>query len=170
MTTIQTQATEALRFFETKKRPTGESFWTMTSLRPEWIADMAFAAHEHFLPDDFKYQFIIQALDALSECEDPDDVALEPDIYNSELTRWLGSNLQRPGYCDQAQDDGLIGETTDMFQRIAIGQYCEMQEVLAVVLSHLSDRVDQLLDLEWEDGITAEDIEATNQSLSPGKV
>jgi hypothetical protein len=45
------------------------------------------------LPDDWRYQFIEEALDAISE--DGEDAQLEPAIYTHELTGWLHSRADR---------------------------------------------------------------------------
>jgi hypothetical protein len=141
-TTIQNKAEEALKLFTRKTRDNGEKFWSTETERPEWLHDLIFAAHADMLPDDFKYDFIVQSLAALSDGDDPDEITLEPSDYYSELTAWLGSNSERPGYCDEAD----MPEDADMYSRIAEGQRIELREVFSVVLAHLSDEVDRCLD------------------------
>lgn len=51
------------------------------------------------------------------------------DIYTSELVAWLGSHAARPGYCDQAVEEGLVEGETDIVKRIMAGQYLERMEV-----------------------------------------
>lgn len=47
------------------------------------------------MPDDWRYQFIVDSLDALSEESDPDDIQPGGDIYTHDLTGWIHSRVDR---------------------------------------------------------------------------
>jgi hypothetical protein len=102
------------------------------------------------LPDDWRYDFVREALGAIEDASDFDDIEVEADIYNSELTDWLGSHGHRPGYCDEAVEEGLVSEDASMIDRIQMGQYMEKREVLAAVLLHLREEAEEQVEAEEE--------------------
>lgn len=152
-TTIQTLASEVSALFRTDKRNDGSEFITYDGELSDWITAMIRAAHDDMAPDDHKYAFVVEALDAIAEADDVDEVSLEADIYTHGLLRWLASNLHRPGYCDQAMED-MGNEFKDTVSLISLGQWAEKNEVLSIVRSALRDR---LASMEDED--TADDVE-----------
>jgi hypothetical protein len=156
ITSIQTLAAEVSAMFRTETRTDGSTFITYDDV-PQWVNDMAHAAHNDMAPDDWKFAFIVEALDALAENEDADEVRLEADIYTHELLKWLSSNLQRPGYCDEAMQE-FGGEFTDTVALISLGQYHEKNEVLGIVRSALEAQIEATDDDEAEDEIEEGDI------------
>src|SRR5690606_29296090 len=70
--TIQELAREAFEYFVLKERTDGEAFWTVKDNSPPWVRDMCFKAHDNgeVLPDDWRYRFIVESLETLSECDD----------------------------------------------------------------------------------------------------
>ena len=95
-------------------------------------------------PDDWKYQFVLEAVVALSEADDPDDIQLEADVYNSELLQWLASHLERAGYVDEAvQEYGIGTKDFDLMSCIGLGQLREKEEVLSIVRSYLERKADE---------------------------
>ena len=151
---------ELARWYEsrltTDKRANGETFYKFKDeckAHEEQCRALALAAHDdgRMLPDDHRYAFIAEALSALSETDDPDDINLEPEIYTSELTGWLHSRNDRTCYCDDAVSEGLISADADMDQRLAIGQYMEKREVLGQVRAHLESELEGMDDEESEE-------------------
>ena len=152
--TVQTLAEEAGRWFETFKRDaSGDAeFWRTKDGHPAWVKDMCMDAHESgsMLPDDWRYEFIYGALNALDSNDDPDDITLDSDPYTFDLLRWLASDLSRTSYCDAAIDDGLWESTTrggdngGTIRLIAIGQIMEKEEVLRAVRAFLESRAEEL--------------------------
>lgn len=113
-----------------------------------WVREMVEAAHDdcRILPDDFRYQFIVESLDAIMDCENEDDAeqsATEPDIYTHDLNRWLCESYDGHGYCDEAVTEGMVPETAPMFERLAAGQYLERREVFGAVLGYLQQRAEE---------------------------
>jgi hypothetical protein len=144
-TTLQTLAREMSLAFETASRPgSGEEFRKLIDTAPEWMTTVCRLAHEdgRLLPDDWRYAFIEQAVDALVEHEDTDDALgrLEPDIYTSDLTAWLHSLNSRVYFLDEAL--AVYGSFRDGFQLLAAAQMIEKEEVFQQVVSALQDHLD----------------------------
>lgn len=100
------------------------------------------------LPDDWRYEFIVDALDAIADHEDEDEArdSIEADIYTAELTGWLHSRVDRYEYCDNAAQE--FGASDTLLGSLQLGQLMEKHEVFDSVLSSLRD---QLETLETED-------------------
>lgn len=141
--TLQTIANEARSHFYQIKR--GEqSIWTRKDDAPQWVQDMVFAAHEagDMWPDDWRYAFIVESLDALADHDDADSArdSIEADIYTSDLTSWLNSRADRTSYVDDAReefgesDNGIVG-------MLQMGQLAERWEVFDSIVSFLADRL-----------------------------
>ncbi len=140
---IDELAAYARKFFEQRTRPDGARFWTMKNRRPTWVKDMVFEAHADMTPDDYKYAYVLETLDALEEERNPEEPELEPDIYTHDLNRWFASNLERAGYVDEAvgdfghSDQGITGD-------IGFGQLREKEEVWGVVVQELRNRLEAI--------------------------
>jgi hypothetical protein len=129
------------------RRESGEEYHAFRDNLPraeeETCRALALAAHGDgdMLPNDWRYAFISEALNALAECSDPDDLYLEADIYASALTDWLGSHSSRPGYCDEAAEEYGGDLDRDLVGRIQLGQVQEKTEVLSLVRAHLESEL-----------------------------
>lgn len=150
MTTVETVTYETLaEMFETCKRDKDEYFVCLKDDAPEWAQDFVREAHgTDFFPDDYRYQWISEALEVLGDSENGlDDLAHEfadaVDVYTSDLLLWLSSNLRRTMYCDEAQEEGLIPEDADITKRIMVGQYLERQEVFWSVVRAAKNYLDE---------------------------
>lgn len=136
----------AAPLFVQDERPNGDKFIRTADDAPEWVHDLAMDAHGDMLPDDWRYRLISDALDVLAgmdETASEDDIfdrgrEWEPSVYNATLLEWLGSNLWRIGYVDDAveelghSDRGIMGD-------IAVGQYEEFQETFQSVCAFLDE-------------------------------
>ena len=102
--TVQQLAKVARCAFSFEKREDGSEYWTHDGRNaPEWIAVLTTEAHGTMLPDDSRYAFVVEALDALEEADDPDDArdGYECEPYFSRLVEWLRSYAgHRLSYCD----------------------------------------------------------------------
>ena len=149
--TVSELAGEAGGYFETAKRLNGDDFTRTKDGTPEWVKELVYKAHGDLLPDDWRYACVAAALEHLSdEDADPDDGRHEfadayVDVYTSALTAWLGSNVYRPGYCDEAAKE-LGSSDSDTLKRIQLGQYAEAEEVYGLVLEALEERAGELED------------------------
>ena len=114
---------------------TNREFYVLDDTVPPALEDLVRASHGEFFPDDFRYEVIYSALLAFAECrleDDLEEVRVEVDVYNHDLIRWLGSNLKRIAYCDEAQAEfGL--EMADVMTLITYGQQREKDEVVDLV-------------------------------------
>ncbi|HBF13408.1 MAG TPA: hypothetical protein DDW49_08515 [Deltaproteobacteria bacterium] len=132
---IASKADQFSQYFKTIVREGNKhEVYVLKDNAPDELVDLIHKAHGDFMPDDFRYETILDALYAFAGCDnaDIDDVRLEADIYTHDLLQWLGSNLNRVGYCDQAQDEfGL--EKADVLTLITYGQQMEKDEIVSLV-------------------------------------
>lgn len=146
MSTIQQRAEKMRAAFTTKTvKRNGEdresTIWTLKDEhRGQAAQDLAREAHGGMLPDDWKYSYIVDALDALSEHDDPEEARDSMreggiDVYNSELVRWVGSSLTRAGYVDEFREN--VSSDCDFFTSLQGGQQQEREEVFGLVLAFL---------------------------------
>jgi hypothetical protein len=146
-TTLHTLAKQMSLAFEGGTRAsTGETFRTLKDDAPEWMTVVCRKAHDdaRLLPDDWRYAFIEEAVDALSEHEDAYDArgSLEPDIYTGNLTAWLHSLNSRVYYLDEALAE--YGTFRDGFQLLGAAQMLEKEEVFGQVVAALEDHLDEM--------------------------
>lgn len=138
--TIESLAADFARRFEGAVRSDGTKYRRVKDdEKSEELTDLIHAAHGDMLPDDWKYQFIEEALDAIAE--DGEDADMEPSTYYGALGAWLGSHAERFGYCDEARQE-WGGDFRDTAHLLALGMYAEQREVLASVLASLEALVE----------------------------
>jgi hypothetical protein len=137
--TIQEKAAEISKMFVEKTRDDGSKFWS-TDSEDEAIRDMCHDAHGEMLPNDWKYRFIVDALDLIAEADDVDDVTIEPDVYTADLTAWLASHNGRIEYLTRAIEEY---EPKDGFTALSIAQSIEREEVFYDVLSSIRAMVEE---------------------------
>ena len=128
----------------------------VTDSPPEWMRDLCWAAHQDgsdggMMPDDWRYEFIGDALNHIEEHgdeQDADDLrdsyrewCDEAYPYTNQRTAWLASHGQRGGYADEAV--GEWGGEYDTTTRIALGMQMEALEVFESVLRSLGELTDE---------------------------
>lgn len=138
--TIQDIAREARSYYILDTRNNGFKFWAAPDC-PKWIHDMNMHAHEEMMPDDYRYEFIVDALEALMEFADEDypEEYLREEYRDHALIEWLGSHAARPGYVDESGTE--IGYS-DIMASILAGYHREQIEVLDLVRGYLEDMID----------------------------
>jgi len=140
---IRILAGEALCYFEYRKRHNGTEYWAVEEGAPEWVHKLAFVAHNEgkILPEDFRYLFIVEALEALVENPEEPEILWEPDVYTSKLLKWLEAYTSyRMGLVDEAVSElGWNG----LFEALQAGQLKEKQEVLALVQAFLEKKIEE---------------------------
>jgi len=138
---IQELAREARSWFGYRKRHDGTGYWAVQEDAPKWVKRLVWAAHAkgEILPEDFRHRFIVEALEALAE--DPEEPNLEPDIYISELLKWLEAHPSyRIGIVNEAVSQfGWSG----LFEALQAGQLREKEEVLALVRAFLERKIEE---------------------------
>ncbi len=135
--------------FERRRRDNGDVYYCLGDGSPEWMIDVVMACHDsgETLPDDWRYKMTFEVASALGD-RDPDDWYDDcceicdslVDIYNHDRLQWLASNLHRPGYCDLACEDGLVGPDSDIMTRIGAGQYREYEEICMTLIREIERR------------------------------
>jgi hypothetical protein len=150
--TLSDLATEAKKHYRTSNpREEREGILVHTDDAPEWVTEMTQDAHVGLgfdntpaLPDDLRFEYVVEALDAIADHEDEDEArdSLEADVYTHDLLKWVSSHLGRKSYCDMAGEEGLLSESADMDARLSLGQVLEKQEVFDRVLECLRERLD----------------------------
>jgi len=150
---IQELAAHARTFFEQKTFPATEGrperrIWIMKDRHPIWVKDMVYKAHEDIAADDYKYAYVVDTLDALDEGQDPEEgkYELEADVYNWDLIQWLGSNLERIGFVDEAVKELGHSSNLGIMGDLMVGQVQEKSQVWASVVESLQERLDEIED------------------------
>ena len=106
---------------------------------PDWFTDLCHAAHGGMMPDDWKYEFIQDALGAIEDGADEDRLDLDGLYpYTADRLDWLASHLDRPGYCDEAAADAG-GPPAEILAMVAWGMDRELREVFDLVRSRLEE-------------------------------
>lgn len=146
---LEKLAERAKDFFEVKTRGEGreaESFYKLADRHPTWVYDMVYAVHDkgEWFPDDIKYDYIVAALDLIEDGVDPDEPQIEPDVYNSDLIKWLASNGTRTTYVDEAVSDFGWSDNQGIIGALANGQQREREEVFHRVHEALKERLREI--------------------------
>jgi hypothetical protein len=154
--TLATLAAEALAYFKRGDRETeGIGKILVTDNPPDWVRDMCMEAHEHgaecgpMMPNDWRYEFIGEALDIIEAKPNDDDDLHErfDEAFNTSYcesykrTAWLASSGYRPGYVDEAQAE--MGGGGDMMTAIWYGMRAEASEVFHSIADSLRQRAEE---------------------------
>ena len=112
---------------------------------PAWVVELCRTAHGELFPDDWRYEFIQDALNWLEEDgNDPDDYTADLDSlypYTADRLKWLGTGY-RMGYCDDALAE--MGKPDSMNSLIAWGMAAELEEVFHLVRAALESRLEEI--------------------------
>jgi hypothetical protein len=133
---VQELAREASTYL---RRDTARDILLPADDAPAWFTDLCHAAHGSMMPDDWRYEFIQDALAAIEDGADEDQLdldALYP--YTADRLDWLASHLDRPGYCDEAADD-VGGPPGDILALVAWGMDRELREVFDLVRTRIEE-------------------------------
>src|SRR5262245_45755099 len=137
---IRRLASEANHYL---KRDTARDILLPTDGAPEWFTDLCHHAHGDRMPDDWRYEFIQDALNALEDGADEDGIDLDGLYpYTADRLDWLASHLDRPGYCDEAAAD-MGGPPGEILAFVAWGMDRELREVFGLVRSRLEETAEE---------------------------
>lgn len=140
---IRILAGEALAYFKHRKRHDGSGYWTLEEGTPEWVIKLVFEAHDEgrILPDDFRYLFIVEALETIVEDPEASDIMWEPDVYTSQLLSWLEA---APSYRMNLIDEEVsrVG-WSGLFNALQAGQRREKEKVLGLVRRFLEKKIEE---------------------------
>jgi hypothetical protein len=149
-TQIKNIANKILPYFITVERNSG-LIVILKNGTPEYIKDLVLKAHGDpesgifFLQDDWRYEFVHDALRAIVDTDDLEDAfeSITPNVYTAELTAWLNSNIQRIYYLNDAiQEMVEIGAKYDGFTLLARAQRIERVEVFNLIVDELLELID----------------------------
>lgn len=159
MKTIQQLAQEYLEHFKTSEGEGGFSTYTWDDQAPEELKDLVREAHGDMLPEDYRFNYIVESLEKIAE--DYDEESIEADIYDSDLSGWFASHSHRIGYCDQFVEDFGLPEAKNfkIINIVAGGQYMEKTEVYRSVLNSLEKIIEEMDDELDEEDLDDEDTE-----------
>ena len=132
-------AKEALEWFTTDTRDNGEEFVKTKEGRPDWLENLIFTAHGDMMPDDYRYKFILDALEIIANSDQEAELdypEIEADIYTRDLTAWLHSRNDRICYLTEALEEY---EIKDGFWALQEAQLREREEVYFSVLNSLRE-------------------------------
>jgi hypothetical protein len=138
-TSIESLVAEMIDQLEQRKRNNGTGFWCLKDDAPDWMRDVVHAGHGDYLPNDYSYEYVVNALTTLHD-GDMEGESLEPDCYLSDLTSWLASHNDRYTFCDAAVEDGMGFEGTVTL--LSWGQLYERRQVFQAVKEALEARLD----------------------------
>lgn len=145
--TLSQLATQTLKHYEHQIRDTKKGFWSTKDNAPSWISDMNHKAHGDTLPNDYVYEFIVDALHLISQCETEEQMQdrineIEADVYNGQLLAWVSDNLTFAEYVNEAvKEFGIYNKDFDLYTVLAYGQKAHREEVAYSVLSSLKEQL-----------------------------
>jgi len=134
--TIQELAEKYADMFITAKRDNGETYLSLNE-ENEDLTQLIRDAHGDMMPDDYKYEYIHNSLEAIAECELHDnihEISMESDCYNSDLLKWLSSSLSRADYIDEVVNN--FGYES-FYNTLMLAQQREREDVLRSVIESL---------------------------------
>ena len=126
-------------------RSDGSEFWRFTDEARQSVDDLAtFVSelHDEELPNDWRYETIVDICEAIAEYDadtEWSDAAHEiadslVSVFTFQLTEWIADYGSRLSYCDQVLEDGLISADASMYDRLIVGQYeCIKQMVNSIM-------------------------------------
>jgi len=129
--------------FEEKHREDGSSFWACVDQVGDDLRDFIRDLHDDELPNNWRYQTIVQILDAIVERSSYSDewgnaageIADQlTSVWTCELAAWVAENGNRASYCDEEVEDGLLLAESSLFERLEAGQRRCIREMAEAVL------------------------------------
>lgn len=112
---------------------------------PQWVRDLVRDCHGDLFPDDYRYEYVLDALEALDETDADEDSArecLSADTYHPDLLAWVASHSDRAGRVHEWVSD--YGWPTDgLYAALQGAQAAERVEVLGLVAAWLVGHGDE---------------------------
>lgn len=110
----------------------------------DWLMDFVMACHGDFLPDDYRYQWIVDVAEYIvdNSVEETDRLNIPElidslvDVYTFNLTAWLHSNNSRMYYLTEALENYDI---SDGFQLLQMAMAFEVEEVISSFISQANE-------------------------------
>lgn len=122
--------------FTQDKRTDGSTFYGLTDQahqNDEELTPWLMGLHDEELPNDWRYETIVDICEALQDVDDLEDVDAchdlvagiadnITDISNADLLQWYADIPSRVAYIDDAVSEGLIDTNADTIARLTVGQ------------------------------------------------
>lgn len=143
--TIMCIAEEMYNNMEYAKRTNGDKY--IKCIKDiEWQKDIIHKAHGDRLPDDDIYERIYNILGVFMECESGEDAQdkiyeIEPDVYTSDLTKWLHDHNENVYYLTEAMEESG-GDIKDGFQLLTIAQGKYIQEISSALIAGIQEYIE----------------------------
>lgn len=129
-------------------REDGSEFWRFTDEARQSVDDLAtfvYELHDEELPNDWRYQKIVEICEAIAEYDSDTDwhnasheiADSLVSIFNAELAAWIAENGSRLGYCDHVMKEGLISDDATMSKRLMAGQYECINQMVYMIMNKL---------------------------------
>lgn len=138
---VQEKAQQYLDCFECKEVEKEKRWFVKDDGDPK-VTEMVFESHDGMMPDNYKYSFAVDSLQALIDYEDSDDAleGIEQDVYTHELLLWISSNNTRVEYLTQALEEF---DMKDGLSAIGMAQWLEKQEVFFSVKNYIENILEE---------------------------
>lgn len=104
----------------------------------ECVKDIHLNKFYGVLSNDWIFENILTAFEEL-EADDLDNISIEPDCYNSDLRKWVDNSFA-PVMIDEAQDEGIVRDQADFWERVSAGQILAKRYIYEAVNDFLGDR------------------------------
>ena len=107
------------------------------------LQDFIRGLHDHELPNNWRYQTIVQILDAIVErssyveewSDEARDIADQlTSFWTCELAAWIAEDATRASYCDDEVEEGLLPAESSLYDRLEAGQRRCIREMTEAVL------------------------------------
>jgi hypothetical protein len=111
------------------------------------MTDVIHEAHGDMLPDDWKYEHVYHIASRIADMENETADAIRDneheicdslvDVYNSNLLAWVGSNLTRAAFVDEAISEMGWPKDGGLFTALQWGQYEELRGIYSSLVNSL---------------------------------
>lgn len=130
------------KYFETRTRPSGERYTTLTDDCPDWLHDAVYSAHDGELPNDWRYETLSSIAALIDDgYDDSGNIADNlVDVYMSDLLHWLAGDINHVAYVDQATED--YGPAEGLETTIRQGQFLAIDQMASTILAAVQENVD----------------------------
>lgn len=144
---IREKAEELYLFFETRT-VNDKSFITLRDDTPDWARQVIFTAHDAMMPDDFRYQFIKDAVAAIADHPGRDAareiIEDDQEIWNSTMSQWLSSHMSRWEYVDEILEErAMTRHVPKLFELLQHGMLREKLDTFELTWNALHETLER---------------------------
>ena len=153
-------ASEALEHFESIEK-SGEkdggkkrTVFVTRPDAPQWVVDMCYRAHEGSFPCDYVYEYIVETLNMIIDCESDGQIEnvlsknITCDVNTCDLIRWLAEAIDSIRWVDTGREESGPGKS--ILDDLEMGQYLQRKRVADLVYGYLKSMAENSEDNEEE--------------------